>query len=289
MGDYWTYLLAYFVIVVDGQQQKLKPLVMIHGVNSDYKNMDDISKWAKADFPDMPTFSIDAFNFDWSVVSLKAQVPVFVRKLKNITDQYGQVNLLGYSQGALIARGVVEMGNNPNLHNFISLAAPGLGQYGIPYLNDTMFFDYVASKEVYRICYRPTGQLISVCNYWNDPTEQEKYLEENKFLPYLNNEVPHDDAQSYKDNFARLHDLILIGGSGDDTIQPWQSSQYSFYDHNLDLIPFNQTQYYTKDLFGLKSLDEAGRVKFCTIGGIKHKDWVFTKEVYTKCIKPYIQ
>jgi len=264
------------------------PLVLIHGVNSDYSDMDEVIQWVKEDYPDMPTFSLDAFNDAFSIVSLTEQVPKFVSLLKNVTDSYGEVNLLGYSQGGIVSRGVIEWADNPNIRNFISLSAPGVGQYGIPFLNDTYFFDHLLSKDVYKICYNELGQLISVCNYWNDPLQKSLYLDTNVYLPYLNNEIPHNNSQRFKDNFVNLNKLILVGGPDDRVIQPWQSAQYAFWDEKLNVVPYNQLPYYTQDTFGLKTLDEAGKVTFCTMSGVHHTHWPHTKSVYETCIKPYL-
>ncbi|XP_063723813.1 lysosomal thioesterase PPT2-B-like [Symsagittifera roscoffensis] len=265
-----------------------RPLVLIHGINSDYKDLSDIEAWAQADFPGIQTFSLDAFNNDYSIVSMRTQVPEFVTLLKNITDHYGTVDLLGYSQGGIVARGVVEEGDNKNINNFISLSAPGLGEYGIPFLNDTSFFDHVTAGEVYHICYTKSGQLISVCNYWHDPIQTTLYLAENNYLPYLNNELAHNDSQRYKENFVSLGGLILVGGPTDEVIQPWQTAQYSFWDADLNVIPYNQLHYYTQDTFGLKTLDDQGKLKFCTVSGVQHTKWPHTKSVYDTCIRPYI-
>ena len=51
-----------------------RPLVLIHGINSDYKDLSDIEAWAQADFPGIQTFSLDAFNNDYSIVSMRTQV-----------------------------------------------------------------------------------------------------------------------------------------------------------------------------------------------------------------------
>ena len=104
----------------------LRPLVLIHGVTSDYKEFSTLEQRVKADFPSMKVFSLDGgYNDDASLISLLEQVPVFSRLLKNISDQYGNVTLLGYSQGGAVARGIAQMTDNHKIHTLISLSAPG--------------------------------------------------------------------------------------------------------------------------------------------------------------------
>lgn len=40
------------------------------------------------------------------------------------------VNLVGYSQGGLIARAILESFDNHTVHTFVSLSSPQAGQYG---------------------------------------------------------------------------------------------------------------------------------------------------------------
>lgn len=59
------------------------------------------------------------------------QVQQLGEDLLNITDKYPQgVNFLGYSQGALLARAILQAYPEHNVHNFISLSGPQAGQYG---------------------------------------------------------------------------------------------------------------------------------------------------------------
>ena len=102
-----------------------RPLVLIHGVNSAYSDLDELVGFVTADFPSLPIFNLDLFNDDFSIVSLHRQVPKFASLLKNVTDHYGNVTLLGYSQGGSIARAISETSDNHNIHTLISLSSPG--------------------------------------------------------------------------------------------------------------------------------------------------------------------
>ena len=104
----------------------------------------------------------------------------------------------------------------------------GLGQYGIPFFNMSRFLDSELAEEVYHFCYKDVGQKVSICNYWQDPNQKDLYLQESIYLPYINNEIEHDNSQRYKANFVNLSRVILVGGPDDGVIQPWQSAQYRY-------------------------------------------------------------
>lgn len=53
--------------------------------------------------------------------------------------------------------------------------------------------------------------------YVKAPSAEEAYLKNNKFLPNINNEVPHDLSQQYKDNLMALDNLVLVRFKADST------------------------------------------------------------------------
>ena len=53
--------------------------------------------------------------------------------------------------------------------------------------------------------------------YVKAPGSQKQYLKHNEFLPNINNEVPHDQHQQYKDNLMSLDKLILVRFKADST------------------------------------------------------------------------
>jgi len=86
-----------------------------------------------------------------------------------------------------------------------------------------MVFHQAVKKTVHRLFYTSAGQKYSVANYWNDPHHQTGYLKNSKYLPYIDNVIPTANSSTFKDNFSRLKQLVLIGGPDDGVITPWQS------------------------------------------------------------------
>ena len=146
----------------------------------------------------------------------------------------------------------------------------------------------MSDEKISQLCYHPSGQKIAVCNYWYDPTQRDLYLKENVYLPQLNNEVEHSEMQRYKDNFLSLKKLVLIGGPDDGTIIPWQAAHYSFWDANMTIVPYNEQQYYKNDSFGLRTLNETGRLFFETRANTIHHAWIHNHTIYDEVIKPYL-
>jgi palmitoyl-protein thioesterase len=51
---------------------------------------------------------------------------------------------------------------------------------------------------------------LAPSGYLKIPTDMTKYLGSSKYLPKLNNEIPDQRNQTYKDRFTSLHNLVLI-------------------------------------------------------------------------------
>jgi len=142
-----------------------------------------------------------------------------------------------------------------------------------------------------------------------------QYLERSKYLPKLNNEIPNQRNQTYKDRFTSLHNLVLVKVwshqnhldfstifsflswwlcffflqfQDDEVITPNDSTWFGFYpDGEFEtLLSANQTKLYTEDWIGLKTLDDAGKVKFVSVPGGHVR---MAEEDVVKYVVPYLQ
>ena len=133
------------------EESDLRPLVMIHGLSGSYDVLEVLSNRVHQDFPNMEVFSLDAFNDAESFESLDKQVEVFGEMLLNITDEYGDITLLGFSQGGLVARAIVEMYGNPHIHTFISLSAPSKSlKFSVPFTKGFRLVRFRISEGSFR-------------------------------------------------------------------------------------------------------------------------------------------
>ncbi|KAG0727573.1 Lysosomal thioesterase PPT2-B [Chionoecetes opilio] len=108
------------------------------------------------------------------------------------------------------------------------------------------------------------------------------------YLPYLNNEVNGSYNKEYRQNFIKLKQLVLIGGPDDGVITPWQSSHYGYFDSEENITEMRDQPFYQKDLFGLRTLDAAGKVKVYEVPGVYHTHWHHNMSVIKNCILPWL-
>jgi len=79
----------------------------------------------------------------------------------------------------------------------------------------------------------------------------------------------------------RLHTATFLSGSFNDTefdggIEPWQTGVLGFYQANSNVTfeTMKDRDLYNNDLFGLKSLDEAGNLTLMMLPGVSHTTWL---------------
>ncbi|XP_043231587.1 lysosomal thioesterase PPT2 homolog isoform X2 [Amphibalanus amphitrite] len=260
---------------------------MIHGVMGDSGSLEYLSDYIRQAHPGTEVHNMNLFPNYRSLERLWTQVKGFRTEIERlINNRTEEVHLLGYSQGGLVARGVVQSWDNHPFSSFISLSSPQAGQFGDGFLH--LVFPGAVRDEAFRLFYSRFGQLTSVGNYWNDPREQAAYLKYSQFLAPLDNEVFSNSSKRYRRNLLRLQRLVLIGGPDDGVITPWQSSQFSYYDANLTVVDVHQRHGYRADDIGLKTLDKRGALRLHTYPGIHHTRWHHNITVIREAILPYL-
>jgi len=122
----------------------------------------------------------------------------------------GGFNMIGYSQGSLLARAYVQRYNSPRVSTLISWVGPQAGQFGVPEWDELMGY---LNKITSPMWYTPAVQeRVSFANYWRDPMRLDLYKSSSAFLADINNENRVKN-QTYARNLASLDAMVLVRNS----------------------------------------------------------------------------
>jgi len=197
------------------------------------------------------------------------QVAAVCETLKADPNLKNGFNAVGFSQGGQFLRTYVERCNDPPVFNLITMGGQHQGVADIPScfpINSTTckiveeLLDYGAYNSLVQ-------DLVVQAQYFHDPMDPQGYLQYNKFMPDINNDISIN--QKYKNNLLSLKNLVLVMFTEDTVVVPKESEWFGFYkDGSMsEILLMNQTRLYLEDRIGLKTLDTTGRLHFDSAPG----------------------
>ncbi|XP_028769114.1 palmitoyl-protein thioesterase 1-like isoform X2 [Neltuma alba] len=253
------------------------PFIVLPGLGDECKNQgvkhftELLSNWSGSQ-----GYCIKIGDGSWDswTMPLMEQTTIACEKVAKMFASFG-------SQGNMIGRGLVEFcDGGPQVKNFISLAGPHAGTASLPFcgLQHCLTFTFSQSQWlcvllddlVKLIIYsRFVQEHLGPSNYFKIPTDIFAYINGCKFLPKLNNEIMNMKNYTYKLRFASLENLVLIMFEQDAVLIPKETSWFGYFPDGAfhPVLPAQETKLYTEDWIGLKTLDEAGKVKFIKVSG----------------------
>lgn len=176
------------------------------------------------------------------------------------------VNVVGLSQGGLIARALAEM-CNITVHNVITMGGPHMGVMSIPNCETGFYCDIFNDVIELGVYDSFVQENTGPAGYFKDPLTYNEYLAKSEFLAAANNEKSINTQ--YANGFKAINQLVLIEFTEDTVVDPKTSEQFGYFKigSKKDLLLYNQTDDYINDILGLKTLDEQGKIVFEYIVG----------------------
>jgi len=279
-----------------------RPIFLMHGLGSNAAVFDSMVGWIANAVPDTKMYSIRLFENKDSWTSLLKQVPEVEDYIRNIVSSDKEsfkngYDLVCHSQGGVICRALVMDMDDHEVHTFISMAGPQMGAWGDELKLSSGVNKMLLQADLGDLVYAPMLQRSnSVANLWNDPTRQKEFVEQNEFLPkYLCLTDDEKENARRKANFIRLRKAaFLVGDFGakhfDGSIEPWQSAIWGYYKDGsrTEIISMKETKEYKDDLFGLKTLNEQGRLILQSPPNVAHSAWVLDYNTVAMYVLPQL-
>ncbi|CAL0304623.1 unnamed protein product [Lupinus luteus] len=265
-------MLVFFFIAFITVAQSL-PFIVLHGIGDKCRHQ-GINHFIEllSDWSESQGYCIEVGNGSWDswTMPLTEQTAIACEKVKKISDLRQGYNIVGLSQGNLIARGIIEFcDGGPPVNNFVSLGGPHAGTASVPLCGSELvckFVDAIIELEVYSSIVQAH---VAPSGYVKIPTDIAGYISGCKFLPKLNNEIISERNSTYRKRFSSLQNLVLIMFENDTIIIPKETAWFGYYPDGAfhPVLTPQQTKLYIEDWIGLRTLDEAGKVKFISVSG----------------------
>lgn len=258
------------------------PIVLLHGIDSDISALEHLGDVLKAALPGVTVVpqEIGDGRFDSILWNADKQVDFLCKTLAANPVLRAGCNIMAVSLGAVMARGFVERCDVPTVRTFVTWVGPQSGVDALPMVfeqcdrflpNRTAICDFIANQFEKLAYTAPVQAEFSFAGFWKDPTRLEQYAAAKTFLWRL--EQP-DAAQ--KAHFSSLEHLVVVHSLNEGFLQPPVSTTWGYYrpgTRDPPMLPMEAQPFYIDDAFGLRTLNEAGRVhRFNTT--CKHEDYV---------------
>lgn len=220
--------------------------------------------------PTGPTQIFDTIN--GFLKNMDDSIDLFAKKIQADKNLANGFNAAGFSQGNSLIRGYINKYNDPPVKSFLSVHGTVMGVSGIPQCKPVGLMSLVCeplAKLAGTFGYTGLVQKhLFQADYFRDPTRLSKDDYKNSQLAILNNEgaTPNPD---YKTNFGKTEQFVMVKAMADTMVYPNEGEHWgSLADGSFKtVLPMKETTVYKNDLFGLKTADEAGKIKFETTPG----------------------
>jgi palmitoyl-protein thioesterase len=264
-----------------------RPVVLMHGVTATASDLYEFAGWINQTFPGIYVVSIEIGNGhdDSFMLPMNRQVEMFCATVRGDPHLQQGFNMLGFSQGSVIARAAVERCSLP-VYNLITLSGVNQGVFGVPNL---LKLPPPFRELISEFAYEDAVQnVVSIAGYWRDPYHLEKYITHCRFLPDINNELPVQN-QTYKMNMLKLNAFVMTYSDVDETVAPGSSGWFLGYKpKSLEIEAWNETRQFTEDLIGLRTLWEQGKIhRFTTHVPHGESDHTPNKDFIFQNIMPF--
>jgi len=206
-------------------------------------------------------------------MTMDKNVEVFAAAIKKDPKLAGGFNAVGFSQGNSVVRGYIQKYNNPTVSTWLSVHGTVVGVSSFPKCNPSGLLGPIC-KLIDRFLVGPVAytkfaqNLLFQADYFRDPKQiTSKNYMANSAIAQWNNEGNTVDP-TIATNFGKTKRFAMIKAEKDTMIYPNDGEWWGAFDADgKTRLAMKDTEWYKKDLFGLKTADAAGKLFFNSTTG----------------------
>lgn len=236
-------------------------------------------------------------------LNMDKSVDVFASKIAQDPKLQKGFHAVGFSQGNNVIRGYISRYNTPTVHTFLAINGVNAGEGTVPgcFPNNeegkngglSSVCDLLLEQATRRAYTEFAQEHSFQSNYWRDPrlSKQEDYYKYSQ-LARWNNEGPNNNNQTLNENWAKTSKFVWVKATEDSMVWPAEGEHWGCPDNRdgkdpftSPILPMNETEWYQKDLFGLKTAQEAGKNVFETFEGDHLR---FPMEEFDRWVSTYL-
>lgn len=247
-----------FVFVLSTWASNYRPVVIMHGMNSNERDYKRLVDSIKAKYPGIYVNSLPVYDDLSSMLThMDKQIAAVIKAIQNDGNLSKGFNFYGESQGALLARAYVTVSNDPPVYNLVGMNGPqnGVGEcptIEIPVIKQ-LCGDLGTDLQIYH------WPACSFCSYWRGKNKT-TYLDNSMWLADVNNDRTVN--QTRRQNMISLNKYMATVALKDVIVQPAQSAWHTYWYWNDEsrskVMNLTETEGYKNDVLGLKTLNERG-------------------------------
>lgn len=202
-------------------------------------------------------------TIDSIFMNFEKQAEEGCKRINEDPNFQGEFNVVGLSQGSLLARNIVSRCQmKGKVRNWLSIAGPNMGVSDIPHCFSG-FICKMVNSFIRDLVYSKIAQtFVGPAGYFRDPAHMTQYLKNSVFLADENNERGTDEAKAaVKERFSALNGAMLVMFSEDTMVFPKESEWFQQLDSTMSKTqPLEESAFYKEDWIGLKALTDAKKV-----------------------------
>lgn len=203
---------------------------------------------------------------DW-FTSFISQAEKGCEAIKHDKNFAGEFSVVGISQGALLARYIIEKCDMPGkVKRYVSIGGPQMGVAKFPHCESGIFCNLVNGIIDKLVYFSLVQNFIGPAGYFKTNNKIDNYVNSSTFLADLNNEKK-EKNENYKKRFLELEKILLIKFTEDTMIIPKETSQFRFYNKENVVEDLEKSDFYINDYIGVRQLMEENKIKLLDLEG----------------------